>query len=109
MRIALILLLLLALAAIPGSVIPQSDVDPLKTSNWQADHPKLTPIYEKLQPFSVYDSARFSAIYILLVISLVGLTVPRTWVYARAIRAQPPACSPNLTRMPDHAALDYLG
>ena len=103
MRIALILLLLLALAAIPGSVIPQSDVDSLKTSNWQADHPKLTPIYEKLQLFSVYDSAWFSAIYILLVISLVGCIVPRTWVYARAIRAQPPAAPRNLTRLPDHA------
>ena len=32
MRTALILLLLLALAAIPGSVIPQADVDSLKTS-----------------------------------------------------------------------------
>ena len=42
MRTALILLLLLALAAIPGSIIPQSGVDALKTSNWQADHPKLT-------------------------------------------------------------------
>ncbi len=102
MRTALILLLLLALAAIPGSVIPQSDVDSLKTSNWQADHPKLTPIYEKLQLFSVYDSAWFSAIYILLVISLVGCIVPRTWVYARAIRAQPPAAPRNLTRLPDH-------
>ncbi len=56
MRTALVLLLLLALAAIPGSVIPQSDVDSLKTSRWQADHPKLTPIYEKLGLFSVYDS-----------------------------------------------------
>ena len=103
MRTALILLLLLALAAIPGSVIPQSDVDSLKTSNWQADHPSLTPIYEKLQLFSVYDSAWFSAIYILLVVSLVGCIVPRTWVYARAIRAQPPAAPRNLTRLPDHA------
>ena len=57
MRTALILLLLLALAAIPGSVIPQEGVDSLKTSNWQADHPKLTPVYERLGLFSVYDSA----------------------------------------------------
>ena len=39
MRTALILLLLLALGAIPGSVIPQSGVDALKTQNWQAAHP----------------------------------------------------------------------
>ena len=85
MRTALILLLLLALAAIPGSVIPQSDVDSLKTSNWQADHPKLTPIYEKLQLFSVYDSVWFSAIYLLLFVSLVGCIIPRVGVYAKAL------------------------
>ena len=83
MRTALVLLLLLALAAIPGSVIPQEGVDSLKTSNWQDDHPKLTPVYERLGLFSVYDSPWFSAIYILLMISLVGCIVPRTFVYWR--------------------------
>jgi len=101
MRTALVLLFLLAVAAIPGSVIPQSDVDALKTSNWKADHPTLTPIYEKLQLFSVYDSVWFSAIYILLMISLVGCIVPRTGVYWRGLRAQPPAAPRNLTRLPD--------
>ena len=52
MRTALILLLLLALGAIPGSVIPQSGVDALKTQNWQDAHQTLTPIYEKLGLFS---------------------------------------------------------
>ena len=104
MRTALILLLLLALAAVPGSIVPQSGVDALKTSNWQDDHPKLTPIYEKLGLFSVYDSAWFSAIYILLMLSLVGCIVPRTFHYWRGMRAQPPAAPRNLTRLPDHAA-----
>jgi cytochrome c biogenesis protein len=101
MRTALVLLFLLAVAAIPGSVIPQSQVDALKTSNWKADHPTLTPIYEKLQLFSVYDSVWFSAIYILLMISLVGCIVPRTAVYWKALRARPPAAPRNLTRLPD--------
>ena len=48
MRTALILLLLLALAAVPGSIVPQEDVDSLKTSRWQEAHPTLTPIYERL-------------------------------------------------------------
>jgi cytochrome c biogenesis protein len=104
MRTALILLLLLALAAVPGSIIPQSGVDSLKTSNWQADHPKLTPVYERLGLFSVYDSAWFSAIYILLMLSLVGCIVPRTFVYLRGIRAKPPVTPRNLTRLPDHAS-----
>jgi cytochrome c biogenesis protein len=104
MRTALILLLLLALAAVPGSIIPQSGVDSLKTSNWQADHPKLTPVYERLGLFSVYDSPWFSAIYILLMLSLVGCIVPRTFVYLRGIRAKPPVTPRNLTRLPDHAS-----
>ena len=104
MRTALILLLLLALAAIPGSIIPQEGVDALKASNWQADHPKLTPVYERLGLFSVYDSPWFSAIYLLLMLSLVGCIVPRTWHYWRGIRAKPPAAPRNLTRLPDHAS-----
>ena len=106
MRTALILLLLLALAAVPGSIIPQSGVDALKTSNWQADHPQLTPIYERLGLFSVYDSPWFSAIYILLMLSLVGCIVPRTFVYLRGIRSKPPTAPRNLSRLPDHASYE---
>jgi len=102
MRTALVLLLLLALAAIPGSVIPQSGVDSLKTSRWQADHPDLTPIYERLGLFSVYDSAWFAAIYTLLMVSLVGCIIPRLFVYWRALRAQPPAAPRHLSRLPVH-------
>ena len=104
MRTALVLLLLLALAAIPGSVIPQSGVDSLKTSDWQADHPDLTPIYERLGLFSVYDSAWFAAIYMLLMVSLVGCIIPRLLVYWRALRAKPPAAPRNLPGCPSHAS-----
>jgi len=106
MRTALVLLLLLALAAIPGSLIPQSGVDSLKTSNWQDAHPSLTPVYEKLGLFSVYNSPWFSAIYLLLMVSLVGCIVPRSLVYWRAMRAKPPAAPRNLTRLPDHATYE---
>ena len=104
MRTALVLLLLLALAAIPGSIIPQSGVDSLKTSRWQEAHPQLTPIYHRLGLFSVYDSAWFSAIYLLLMVSLVGCIVPRTLVYWRAMRSAPPRAPRNLARLPDHAS-----
>ena len=76
MRTALVLLLLLALGAIPGSVIPQTGVDALKTQDWQAAHPHLTPIYERLGLFGVYHSPWFAAIYLLLMVSLVGCIVP---------------------------------
>ncbi|KRB80256.1 cytochrome C biogenesis protein [Nocardioides sp. Root190] len=106
MRTALMLLLLLALAAIPGSVIPQADVDSLAVTRWKNEHPKLTPYYEKLDLFSVYSSPWFSAIYLLLVISLVGCIIPRLFVYYRALRAQPPVAPRHLTRMPVHASYD---
>ncbi len=104
MRTALVLLLLLALAAIPGSVIPQSGVDSLKTSRWQTDHPKLTPVYERLSLFSVYDSPWFAAIYLMLMVSLVGCIIPRLLVYWRALRAQPPAAPRYLSRLPVHTS-----
>ncbi len=104
MRIALILLLLLALAAVPGSLVPQERVDALKAGQWKDQHETLAPIYEKLGVFNVYGSPWFAAIYILLVVSLVGCIVPRTFVYARGLRAQPPAAPRNLTRLPHHAS-----
>jgi cytochrome c biogenesis protein len=104
MRTALVLLLLLALGAIPGSVIPQRGVDALKTANWQTAHPHLTPIYDRLGLFAVYHSAWFAAIYLLLMVSLVGCIVPRLFVYWRGYRAVPPTAPRNLTRLPDHAS-----
>jgi cytochrome c biogenesis protein len=104
MRIALILLLLLALAAVPGSLVPQERVDSLKASQWKEAHPSLAPVYEKLGIFNVYGSPWFAAIYILLVVSLLGCIIPRTFVYARGLGAQPPAAPRNLTRLPSHAA-----
>ncbi|MDN5745842.1 MAG: cytochrome c biogenesis protein ResB, partial [Nocardioidaceae bacterium] len=106
MRTALMLLLLLALAAIPGSVIPQEDVDSLGVTRWKDQHPNLTPLYEKLDLFSVYSSVWFAAIYLLLTLSLVGCIVPRLFVYFRSWRAQPPAAPRRLTRMPVHASYE---
>jgi cytochrome c biogenesis protein len=104
MRTALILLLLLALAAVPGSLIPQEGVDALNASRWKDAHTTLTPIYERLGLFDVYGTPWFAAIYLLLMVSLVGCIVPRLFVYWRGMRAQPPVAPRNLTRMPDHAA-----
>ena len=87
MRTALVLLLLLALAAIPGSIIPQNGVDSLKASQWRDAHPKLTPLYEKLGLFHVFSTPWFAAIYLLLLVSLVGCFIPRIVVYAKALRA----------------------
>jgi len=102
MRTALILLFLLALGAIPGSVIPQDNVDALLAAQWRRQHTTLAPIYEKLGLFSVYDSAWFAAIYLLLMISLVGCILPRTRLYLRAALARPPKTPRNLSRLPEY-------
>src|SRR3954462_726656 len=104
MRIALILLLLLALAAVPGSLVPQERVDSLQAGEWKKAHETLAPVYEKLGIFDVYGSPWFAAIYILLVVSLLGCIIPRTFVYWRGMRAQPPAAPRNLSRLPSHGS-----
>lgn len=104
MRVALILLFLLSVAAIPGSLIPQTAENAFQVQTWQAAHKDLTPIYQKLQLFNVYSSVWFSAIYILLFVSLAGCIIPRTWQFVGVLRAKPPAAPANLTRMPVYAA-----
>ncbi|MFJ7158361.1 cytochrome c biogenesis protein ResB [Streptomyces sp. NPDC101118] len=100
MRVALILLFMLSLGAIPGSLVPQNSVDLLKVAAWKAEHPKLTPVYEKLQLFDVYSSVWFSAIYILLFVSLIGCIVPRTWQFVGQLRGRPPGAPKRLNRLP---------
>ncbi|WP_171112601.1 MULTISPECIES: cytochrome c biogenesis protein ResB [Streptomyces] len=100
MRVALLLLLLLSLAAIPGSLIPQTGVDATQVADFRARHETLAPIYDKLGLFHVYSSVWFSAIYILLFISLIGCIVPRTWQFVGQLRSRPPAAPKRLTRLP---------
>jgi cytochrome c biogenesis protein len=102
MKTALMLLFLLALGAVPGSLIPQIPVDPIKVSDFVEAHPKLSPWYDKLGFFDVYKSVWFSAVYLLLFISLIGCVVPRLLVYVKALRARPPKAPHNLYRLPGH-------
>ncbi|MFJ5776504.1 cytochrome c biogenesis protein ResB [Streptomyces sp. NPDC093094] len=102
MRVALLLLLLLSLAAIPGSVIPQTGVDVTQVDAFRAKHTTLAPVYDKLGLFNVYSSVWFSAIYILLFVSLIGCIVPRTWQFVGQLRGRPPAAPKRLTRLPAH-------
>lgn len=102
MRTALVLLLMLAIAAIPGSIVPQRSADPNGVSQWRADNPDLYPVLNGLQLFDVYTSAWFSAIYILLFISLIGCVIPRTKHHWQAMRARPPRTPVRLSRLDDH-------
>ncbi|WP_405373820.1 MULTISPECIES: cytochrome c biogenesis protein ResB [unclassified Microbacterium] len=103
MRTALVLLLLLAIAAIPGSLVPQRSADPNGVTQWRSTNPDLFPIFDRLQLFDVYTSAWFSAIYILLFISLIGCVLPRTKHHWKALRQRPPRTPIRLSRLDDHA------
>ncbi|MEV6423118.1 cytochrome c biogenesis protein ResB [Streptomyces sp. NPDC051662] len=103
MRVALILLFLLSLGSIPGSLIPQTGIDEMKVQDFKERHETLAPIYENLQLFQVYSSVWFSAIYILLFISLIGCIVPRTWQFVGQLRSRPPGAPKRLDRMPAYA------
>src|SRR5690606_32778248 len=56
MRVALLLLLLLSLAAIPGSLIPQTGIDETRVADFREQHEVLAPVYDKLGLFNVYSS-----------------------------------------------------
>lgn len=101
MRTALILLLLLAIAAVPGSLVPQRSSDPNGVTQYFSDNPDLAPVLDSFGFFDVYSSAWFSAIYILLFVSLIGCVVPRIMHHARALRSRPPATPARLERLDD--------
>jgi cytochrome c biogenesis protein len=103
MRTALVLLFALALAAVPGSLLPQRSVAPIRVSDYLAAHPRIGPIFDRVGLFEVYTSPWFSAVYLLLFVSLVGCIIPRIGVYARALRAQPPRTPRNLARLPAYS------
>lgn len=106
MRTALLLLLLLAVAAIPGSIVPQRGVDARAVEAFQARNPDLSPWLDRLGVFSTYTSPWFSAIYLLLMVSLVGCVLPRTRVYLKALRARPPRAPRNFERLPASATFE---
>ena len=106
MRTALILLFLLAVAAIPGSLLPQRSLSQSQVTGYFAEHPTLAPVLDKLFLFDVFASPWFAAIYLLLFLSLIGCVVPRAIEHARAVVAKPPPAPRHLHRLPESTTLD---
>jgi cytochrome c biogenesis protein len=105
MRVALLLLMLLAVAAVPGTVFPQQPQAPEDVATYVLDHPTLGPLLERLGFFDVYASVWFSAIYLLLFVSLVGCILPRSRTHLRAVRGRPPRAPRRFDRFPAQASL----
>ena len=106
MRNALILLLLLGLASIPGSLFPQRTQSPLKVREYFESNPNAAKWMDRFYLFDVYGSPWFSAIYILLFISLIGCVLPRTWHYAKEALSKPSAAPATLTQFEFHLESD---
>ncbi len=104
MRTALILLFLLALASVPGSVLPQEGIDPAAVTQYYQAHPSLAPILNDLSLFSVFAAPWFAAIYLLLFASLAGCVLPRTVKLVGSARQKPPRAPSNLRRLPASAS-----
>jgi cytochrome c biogenesis protein len=100
MRVALMLLVLLAVVAIPGSVLPQRPQDPSAVARYLAENPDLGRLLDRLGLFDVFASVWFSAVYLLLFTSLIGCIVPRVGAHVRSLRARPPRVPRRFDRFP---------
>src|SRR5690606_18310968 len=81
MRLALVLLLLLGLAAIPGSLLPQWPQDAVAARGFTERYGFWGELADTVGLLDVFGSAWFTAIYLLLFASLVGCIVPRSLVH----------------------------
>ena len=109
MRNALLLLFLLALASVPGGFLPQRKINPVRVSEYIRSHGSLGRLMDRVGLFDVFSSVWFSAIYLLLFVSLVGCLVPRTRLHLRALLARPPKVPKTLKRLPVSDAWEAPG
>lgn len=105
MRTALQLLLLLAVASVPGSLFPQRPANPAVVTQYLQDNPDTGPWLDRFQMFDVFSSVWFSAIYLLLFTSLVGCVLPRAKAHLKALRSSPPRTPRRLARLPQHGKI----
>ncbi len=103
MGTALVLLFLLALAAVPGALLPQRSLNAGKVDQYIAVHPAIGPWLDRFGFFEVFSSFWFTAVYVLLFVSLVGCLTPRMVEHARGLRAVPVPAPRNLARLPKYA------
>ncbi len=102
MRTALLLLLLLALAAIPGSLVPQRSSDPNGVAQYFRENAAAAAWLDSVQAFDVYTSVWFSSIYLLLFVSLIGCVIPRTRHHLTSMLERPPRTPARLSKLPHY-------
>ncbi|MGX7680519.1 cytochrome c biogenesis protein ResB [Jatrophihabitans sp. DSM 45814] len=105
MRTALMLLFFLALAAVPGSLLPQRPLNPARVQSYLQTHGSWGRFLDRIGAFDVFGSVWFSAIYLLLFASLIGCLIPRINVYTKALARQPLKAPLHLSRLPESGVL----
>ncbi len=106
MRTALILLFLLAVGAVPGSLLPQRPLNPGRTSGYIRAHGSWGRFLDGIGMFDVFGSVWFAAIYLLLFVSLIGCLIPRIRLHARAVTRKPLPAPRNLDRLPESGSFE---
>ncbi len=106
MRTALLLLLLLAVAAVPGSLFPQRPSAPAEVTQYLKDNPASGPVMDWFKLFDVYSSPWFAAIYLLLFTSLVGCVLPRAKIHWKAMRSAPPRTPRRLSQLAEYGTVE---
>ena len=109
MRTALVLLFLLAIAAVPGSLLPQRNLNPARTQDYIDQHGSWGQFLDRIGMFDVFGAPWFAAVYLLLFVSLIGCLVPRIRLHARSLRTKPLPAPRNLLRLPESTAFDVHG
>lgn len=109
MRTALVLLFLLALASLPGALLPQWSLNRATTAQYILDNPTFGPWLDRLGFFEVFASPWYAAIYLLLFTSLIGCVLPRTADFVRQLRMAPVGTPRNLSRLPHFARTEVPG
>jgi cytochrome c biogenesis protein len=89
MRTAIILLLMLAAAAVVGSLIPQIPNSPQRVAAYQVDHPFWAKVFQAAGFFDAFGTWWFALITALLFVSLVACLIPRSRAMIRTARARP--------------------
>ena len=89
MRTALVLLFLLAVAAIPGSVLPQRNVSPEKVRTYLGTHKQWGPTLDRLFFFAVYGSPVVQAIAGIDAASTRPMRkAPKSWLHKELLQAR---------------------
>ncbi|MBD2759769.1 cytochrome c biogenesis protein ResB [Yimella sp. cx-573] len=109
MRTALFLLLMLSVAAVPGSIFPQRSINAQRVTEYLDKHKTVGPWLDKFGFFDVFASPWFAAIYLMLIVSLLGCVIPRLKIHLKSLRSPIPKVPSRLGRLAASADVEVDG